>query len=44
MKNVVENVFSGSLTGMLSSLLDNEKISSEELDELRSLIDQSESE
>ncbi|MEZ4827457.1 MAG: BlaI/MecI/CopY family transcriptional regulator [Bacteroidia bacterium] len=37
--NVLDNVFSGSLTGMVSSLLDNEKISADELNELKRLID-----
>lgn len=41
LQNVVQNVFSGSLTGMLSTLLDNEKMTSQELHELKDLIDKS---
>lgn len=41
LRNVMDNVFSGSLTGMVSSLLDNEKISDEQLSQLRDLIDKS---
>lgn len=44
MSNVLDNVFSGSLTGMVSSLLDNEKISPDQLTELRKLIDNSDTE
>ncbi|RMG71152.1 MAG: BlaI/MecI/CopY family transcriptional regulator [Bacteroidetes bacterium] len=40
--NVMENVFSGSLTGMVSSLLDSQRVSPEELARLKSLIDESE--
>ena len=39
MRNVLENVFSGSMTGMVSSLLDAETLSQQELDDLRNLID-----
>jgi predicted transcriptional regulator len=42
MKNVLKNVFSGSITNMVSTLVDNEEISSEEMDELRKLIDDAE--
>ncbi|MEZ4774332.1 MAG: BlaI/MecI/CopY family transcriptional regulator [Bacteroidia bacterium] len=44
LSSVLDNVFSGSLTGMVSSLLDNEKISSDQLTELRKLIDNSDKE
>lgn len=40
--NVIDNVFAGSLTGMVSSLLDSQRVSSEELARLKSLIDESE--
>ena len=39
MKNVLDNVFSGSLTGMVSTLLDNKEISREDLDELKQIIE-----
>ena len=41
LRSVMDNVFSGSLTGMVSSLLDNEKISKDELSALKDLIDNS---
>lgn len=41
--HVMDNVFAGSLTGMVSSLLDSRHISPEELAGLKTLIDQSES-
>jgi len=41
--NMIDNVFSGSLTGMVSSLLDDEQVSTDELDALRNLIDNSDS-
>ena len=44
LRNVMDNVFSGSLTGMVSSLLDSEKISKDELSALKDLIDNSEQE
>lgn len=44
LRNMIDSVFSGSLTGMVSSLLDDEEISVDEIDTLRSLIDQSDSE
>lgn len=44
LKNVMENVFSGSLTGMVSSLLNNEAVSKDELAELKDLIEKSDSE
>lgn len=40
MRNVLENVFSGSLTGMVSSLLDQNNLSPGEIDDLRNLIDE----
>ena len=42
LKNVMENVFSGSLTGMVSSLLDNEKVSHDEIVEIKKMIEDSE--
>lgn len=42
MKSVLENVFAGSVTSMVSTLVDNEKISNEELDAIRKLIDEAE--
>jgi len=42
LSNVMENVFSGSLTGMVSSLLDDQKISRTDLDELKRMIEDSE--
>jgi BlaI family penicillinase repressor len=42
MKNVLQNVFSGSVTRMVSSLVDNDDISNEEMDEIRKLIDDAE--
>ncbi len=39
LKNIIKNVFSGSLKSMVSTLLNNEDISKEELDELKDLID-----
>ncbi|WNJ19564.1 BlaI/MecI/CopY family transcriptional regulator [Pontibacter sp. G13] len=44
LRNVRDNVFSGSLTGMVSQLLSDEYISSEEIDALRNLIDEGSSE
>lgn len=42
MKNVLKNVFSGSVTNMVSTLVDNEEISSDEMDEIRKMIDDTE--
>ncbi|MEL6590483.1 MAG: BlaI/MecI/CopY family transcriptional regulator [Bacteroidota bacterium] len=42
LKNVMENVFSGSLTGMVSSLLDDNQLSSDELKEIKNIIEDSE--
>lgn len=42
LKNVMENVFSGSLTGMVSSLLDDNQLSSDELQEIKNMIEDSE--
>ncbi|MFK7926441.1 MAG: BlaI/MecI/CopY family transcriptional regulator [Bacteroidia bacterium] len=44
LKNVMENVFSGSLTGMVSSLLDENQLSTKELSDLKSMIAESENE
>ena len=41
LKNVMDNVFSGSLTGMVSSLLSQEKLSDNELQEIKQLLDES---
>lgn len=42
--NVLENVFSGSMTGMVSSLLDSQKVSQTELDQIKDLLNESENE
>jgi BlaI family transcriptional regulator, penicillinase repressor len=42
MKNVLQNVFAGDVTTMVSTLVDNEEISSTELDAIRKLIDEAE--
>jgi predicted transcriptional regulator len=39
MRNVLENVFSGSVTTMVSTLVDNEKLEDKELEEIRRMID-----
>ena len=41
-QNVLENVFSGSATSLISALVSEQSISKEELDEIQSLINQSE--
>ncbi len=41
MASVLENAFSGSVTSMVSALLDNDKVSDKELDELQNLINES---
>lgn len=41
LRNMIDSVFAGSLTGMVSSLLDDDDVSPDELDALRDLIDQS---
>ncbi|MEL6134447.1 MAG: BlaI/MecI/CopY family transcriptional regulator, partial [Bacteroidota bacterium] len=41
MRNVLDNVFSGSLTGMVSSLISQESVSGDELDALKRLIEDS---
>ncbi len=41
-QNVLENVFSGSMAGMVSSLLDSQQLSSKELSELKGIIEDSE--
>lgn len=40
MQNVLHNVFAGNVTTMVSTLVDNENISSTELDAIRKLIDE----
>jgi BlaI family transcriptional regulator, penicillinase repressor len=40
MQNVLHNVFAGNVTTMVSTLVDNENISSSELDAIRKLIDE----
>jgi BlaI family transcriptional regulator, penicillinase repressor len=42
MKSVLHNVFSGNVTTMVSTLVDNEKLSSTELDAIRKMIDEAE--
>jgi BlaI family penicillinase repressor len=42
MKSVLQNVFSGNVTSMVSTLVDNEDISSKELDAIRKMIDEAE--
>lgn len=42
MHNVLQNVFAGNVTTMVSTLVDNENISSTELDAIRKLIDEAE--
>jgi predicted transcriptional regulator len=42
MKNVLENVFSGNVTNMVSTLIDDENISSTEFDAIRKMIDEAE--
>lgn len=44
LKNVMENVFSGSLTGMVSSLLDDNQLSTTDLNDLKSMIEESDNE
>ena len=41
LRNMIDSVFAGSLTGMVSSLLGDEEVCADELDALRDLIDQS---
>ena len=42
MKNVLENVFSGNVTTMVSTLMDDETISNTEYDAIRKMIDEAE--
>ena len=42
MTNVLDNVFSGSVTSMISSLVDQRNLSEEEIEELKILIDPAE--
>jgi predicted transcriptional regulator len=39
MKNVLESVFSGSVTSLVSTLVDNEQLSDAEVDEIKKMID-----
>jgi BlaI family penicillinase repressor len=43
-RNVVDNVFAGSASGLVSSLLDQDSLSKQDLQSLKDLIDQSDSE
>ena len=42
MKNVLQNVFAGSVTNMVSTLVGSEEISNGEMDEIRKMIDATE--
>lgn len=42
MKSVLQNVFAGNVTTMVSTLVDNQDISTKELDAIRKLIDEAE--
>ncbi|HHG83789.1 MAG TPA: BlaI/MecI/CopY family transcriptional regulator [Bacteroidetes bacterium] len=42
MKNVLTNVFAGSVTSMVSTLVDNSELSSNELEEIKKMIDEAE--
>jgi BlaI family penicillinase repressor len=42
LRSVVSDVFSGSMSGLVSALLDDEKISKKELSDLKKLIEESE--
>ncbi len=42
MKNVLESVFSGSVTSLVSTLVDDKKLSGTEIDEIKKMIDQHE--
>jgi BlaI family penicillinase repressor len=39
LKSAVNNVFSGSLTSLVSTLVDKDKVSNQELEQLKSLLD-----
>ena len=39
LKNAIDKVFSGSLTNLVSALVDDEKVNQDELDELKKLLD-----
>lgn len=39
LKNAIANVFSGSVTSLVSALVDDEKVNQEELDELKKLLE-----
>jgi len=38
-KNVLQNVFAGSVTSMISTLVDTEEITNQEIEDLRNMID-----
>ncbi|MGH1335732.1 MAG: BlaI/MecI/CopY family transcriptional regulator [Aureispira sp.] len=40
LKNAIDNVFSGSVTNLVSALVDEEKVDQGELDELKRLLDE----
>jgi len=40
LKNAIDNVFSGSLTNLVSALVDDEKVNDAELDELKKLLEE----
>ena len=42
MKSVLESVFSGSVTSLVSTLVDDKKLSGTEIDEIKKMIDQHE--
>jgi predicted transcriptional regulator len=42
LQNVIDNVFAGSMTGLMSTLLEQRKVSAEELETLKRMIDESE--
>lgn len=42
LKNAIANVFSGSVTSLVSALVDDEKVDANELDELKRLLDDEE--
>ncbi len=42
LKNMIDTVFSGSMTGMVSTLLSHDKVSQDQVDALKEMINQSE--
>lgn len=42
--NIIDNAFAGSITSLVSALVDNEQISNEELDEIQELINKNKDE